>query len=151
LAAEKAARSGTSTLIASGREPDVLLRAFAGEQVGTLLQADSVPMVARKQWLANQLQVRGRLVVDDGAARVLRGSGSSLLPVGALSVEGEFQRGELVLMQTTEGVEVARGLVNYGSADGKLILGLSTRVLPEVLGQRMREPELVHRDNLTLT
>lgn len=150
LAAEKAARSGTSTLIASGREPNVLLRAFDGEQVGTLLQADHVPMVARKQWLANQLQVRGRIVVDAGAAKVLRSRGSSLLPVGVTSVLGEFQRGELLMVETTEGEEIARGLANYGTSDVKQILGLPSKSMPDVLGQRMREPELIHRDNMTL-
>lgn len=151
LAAEKAARSGTSTLIASGREPDVLLRAFDGERVGTWLRADRAPMVARKQWLANQLQVRGRVVVDEGAARVLRDSGSSLLPVGAVSVSGDFQRGELVVVETAAGEEIARGLSNYGSADAAQILRQPSRAMPGILGQRMREPELVHRDNLTLT
>ena len=151
LAAEKAARSGTSTLIASGRESNVLLRAFDGEQVGTLLQADHVPMVARKQWLANQLQVRGRIVVDAGAAKVLRSSGSSLLPVGVTSVSGEFQRGELLMVESAEGEEIARGLANYGTSDVKEILGLPSKALPGVLGQRMREPELIHRDNMTLT
>lgn len=151
LAAEKAARSGTSTLIASGRESNVLLRAFDGEQVGTLLQADHVPMVARKQWLANQLQVRGRVVVDAGAAKVLRSSGSSLLPVGVTSVSGEFQRGELLMVESAEGEEIARGLANYGTSDVKEILGLPSKALPGVLGQRMREPELIHRDNMTLT
>ena len=151
LAAEKAARSGTSTLIASGRESNVLLRAFDGEQVGTLLQADHVPMVARKQWLANQLQVRGRVVVDAGAAKVLRSSGSSLLPVGVTSVSGEFQRGELLMVESAEGEEIARGLANYGTSDVKQILGLPSKALPGVLGQRMREPELIHRDNMTLT
>lgn len=151
LAAEKAARSGTSTLIASGREPDVLLRAFDGEEVGTLLRADRAPLVARKQWLANQLQVRGRVVVDAGAVKVLRDSGSSLLPVGVVAVRGDFQRGELVAVETESGEEIARGLANYGSADVKQVIGLSTKAMPETLGQRMREPELIHRDNMTLT
>jgi len=151
LAAEKAARSGASTLIASGREHNVLLRAFSGEDVGTLLQADHVPMVARKQWLANQLQVRGRVVVDEGAVKVLLNSGSSLLPVGVTAVFGEFQRGELLQVVSSDGEEIARGLCNYGTSDVNQILGLSSKAMPEVLGQRMREPELIHRDNMTLT
>lgn len=151
LAAEKAARSGTSTLIASGREPDVLLRAFRGEQIGTLLSAESMPMVARKQWLANQLQVRGTVVVDEGAAKVLRSSGSSLLPVGVTAVRGDFQRGELLAVETEDGEEIARGLANYGTADVTEIIGLPSRRLAEVLGARMREPELLHRDNMTIT
>ncbi len=150
-AAEKAARSGTSTLIASGREPDVLLRAYEGEEIGTLLHAERVPMVARKQWLANQLQMRGQVVVDAGAANVLCNSGSSLLSVGALSVHGEFQRGELIAVETENGEEIARGLANYGTADVRLILGLSSKSMPGVLGARMRESELIHRDNMTLT
>ncbi len=151
LAAEKASRSGTSTLIASGRELDVLVRAYTGERVGTLLSAEQVPMVARKQWLANQLQVRGTVVVDAGAARVLRSSGSSLLPVGVVAVRGDFQRGELLAVETEAGEEIARGLANYGSADVAEILGLPSSKLAETLGQRMREPELLHRDNMTVT
>ncbi len=151
LAAEKAARSGTSTLIASGREPDILLRAFRGEQIGTLLSAERVPLVARKQWLANQLQVRGTVVVDAGAAKVLRSSGSSLLPVGVTAVRGDFQRGELLAVETEDGEEIARGLANYGTADVTEIIGLPSRRLAEVLGARMREPELLHRDNMTIT
>lgn len=151
LAAEKAARSGTSTLIASGREPDILLRAFRGEQIGTLLSAERVPLVARKQWLANQLQVRGTVVVDAGAAKVLRSSGSSLLPVGVTAVRGDFQRGELLAVETEVGEEIARGLANYGTADVTEIIGLPSRRLAEVLGARMREPELLHRDNMTIT
>lgn len=151
LAAEKASRSGTSTLIANGREPKVLLRAFSGEDVGTLLRADRVPLIARKQWLANQLQVRGRVVVDSGAASVLRDRGSSLLSVGVVSIHGSFQRGELVAVEEKGGQEIARGLVNYGFDDASLIVGRSSKDLATVLGARMREPELIHRDNLTLT
>lgn len=151
LAAERAARSGTSTLIASGREDKILLRVFSGEELGTLLKADCEPLVARKQWLANQLQVRGWVVVDAGAARVLSAEGSSLLAVGVLSVRGDFQRGDLLVVETEAGEEVARGLANYDTCDIQEVLGMSSKAMAELLGQRMREPELIHRSNMAIS
>lgn len=148
-AAALAARSGAATRITSGREHDVLLRLFDGEAVGTLLRADSAPLAARKQWLAGQVRVRGKLELDDGAVRVLRGSGRSLLSVGVRAVAGEFGRGEVVACVDAAGVEVARGLVNYDAGEVRAIMGKPSSAIVNVLGY-MREPELIHRDNLVV-
>ena len=149
LAAEKAARSGAATLIASGRREDVLLKVAAGEALGTLILPNREPLLARKQWLAGHMQLKGRLVLDDGAVRVLRTAGSSLLPVGVVAVEGDFDRGEMVACVDTEGREVARGLVNYASCEANKIKGHPSHKLAELLGYE-DEPELIHRDNLVL-
>ncbi len=148
-AAARAARSGTPTLVVSGRETQVLARIAAGEPIGTHLSAASEPLAARKQWLAGQLQVRGRLRLDAGAVRVLRQSGRSLLPVGVTAVEGAFARGELVACDGPDGVEVARGLVNYGAEEARRIIGQPSDRLEALLGY-VDEPELIHRDNLVL-
>ena len=149
IAAKRAARSGAHTVIASGREAEVLSRLAAGEGIGTQLIAATTPLAARKQWLADHLQVRGRLVVDDGAARVLREQGSSLLPVGVVDVIGDFLRGEVVSCVTFEGEEVARGLVNYTANEARKIMRLSSKQIEGVLGY-VDEPELIHRDNLVV-
>ncbi len=149
LAAEKAARSGAATLIASGRCEDVLLKVAAGESLGTLILPSREPLLARKQWLAGHMQLKGRLVLDDGAVRVLRTAGSSLLPVGVVAVEGDFDRGEMVACVDTEGREIARGLVNYSSSEANKIKGHPSHKLAELLGYE-DEPELIHRDNLVL-
>ena len=149
LAAEKAARSGAATLIASGRREDVLLKVAAGESLGTLILPNREPLLARKQWLAGHMQLKGRLVLDDGAVRVLRTAGSSLLPVGVVAVEGDFDRGEMVACVDTEGREIARGLVNYSSSEANKIKGHPSHKLAELLGYE-DEPELIHRDNLVL-
>ena len=148
-AAAKAARSGASTLIAWGREPDVLRRIARGERLGTLLHPAQSPIAARKQWLAVQLQARGRLHLDAGAARVLREAGRSLLPVGVTRVEGAFSRGELVACLNPEGREIARGLVNYSAAEADKIIGQPSDRIEALLGY-VDEPELIHRDNLVL-
>ncbi len=150
LAARRAARSGTLTLIAPGRAPDILRRIAAGEPVGTRLFPSREPLAARKQWLAGQLQVRGRLTLDAGAARVLHGDGKSLLPVGVTQVSGEFGRGDLVACAGPDGVEVARGLVNYSAEESRRIIGQPSSRIGELLGY-VDEPELIHRDNLVLT
>jgi glutamate 5-kinase len=148
-AARLAARSGANTIIAGGRDADVLRKIFAGTDVGTLLVADNAPLVARKQWLAGHLQVRGTLVLDDGAVRVLKEQGKSLLPVGVSALSGEFTRGEMVSCVDSRGVEVARGLVNYGARDTRQIIGKASAYISEVLGFCHAE-ELIHRDNLVL-
>jgi len=148
-AAAKAARSGASTLIAWGREPDVLLRIAKGDDAGTLLRPNKNPLAARKQWLAAQLQVRGRLYLDAGAVRVLTESGRSLLPVGVSTIEGDFSRGELVGCVAPDGREIARGLVNYSAADSTKIIGQPSERIESLLGY-VDEPELIHRDNLVL-
>ncbi|MHB8348525.1 MAG: glutamate 5-kinase [Acidiferrobacterales bacterium] len=149
LAAAKAARSGAATVIAWGREQDVLPRILAGERIGTCLTPAEERMAARKRWLADQMQVRGHLRLDAGAARVLREAGRSLLPVGVQAVEGSFRRGELVVCLDPEGLEVARGLVNYGSDEAAKIIGKASGQIEVLLGYG-GEPELIHRDNLVL-
>ncbi len=148
-AAHTAARSGASTLIAHGRLPDVLLRLHAGEALGTLLKPAQSVMAARKRWIAGQLQVRGKLVLDDGAVRVLREQGRSLLPVGVRAVEGVFQCGELVSCVDLQGREIARGLCRYDADDARRIAGARTEEIAQRLGGP-GEPEMIHRDNLVL-
>ena len=149
LAAKRAARSGARTVIASGSEPDVLLRLVAGEEIGTLLSPQTTPLAARKQWLADHLQVAGTLNLDAGAARALRSGGKSLLPVGVKNVEGEFVRGAVVACLSPDGVEVARGLVNYNSQESRRIAGRASNEIEAILGY-VDEPELIHRDNLVV-
>jgi len=148
-AARLAARSGTATVIVGGRSEDLLTRVRDGEELGTLLTPDQEPVAARKQWLAGQLRVRGRITLDDGAVKVLRNSGRSLLAVGVTAVEGEFSRGELVSCIDGQGVEVARGLVNYNAGETRLIMGRSSAEIESRLGY-IDEPELIHRDNLVV-
>src|SRR5262249_46987808 len=149
LAAKRAARSGARTVIASGIEPDVLLRVAAGEAIGTLLSPQTTPLAARKQWLADHVQVAGRLAVDAGAAKALRSGGKSLLPVGVRSVEGEFERGAVVACLSPEGAEIARGLVNYNAQESRRIAGRASSEIEAILGY-VDEPELIHRDNLVV-
>jgi len=149
LAAKRAARSGAQTVIASGNEPDVLLRLAAGEEIGTLLSPQTTPLAARKQWLADHLQVAGRLELDAGAAKALRSGGKSLLPVGVRRVEGEFERGAVVACLSPDGVEVARGLVNYNAQESRRIAGRASSEIEAILGY-VDEPELIHRDNLVV-
>ncbi|MBE0510413.1 MAG: glutamate 5-kinase [Chromatiales bacterium] len=149
-AARLAARSGTATVIAAGREPQILHRIAAAERIGTLFTPDTVPLLARKQWLAGHLQLRGRLTLDDGAVKVLRESGRSLLPVGVRAVSGEFGRGEMVALVDEQGREVARGLVNYSAEEARRIQGRPSREIEGLLGY-VDEPELIHRDNLVLS
>ena len=148
-AAALAARSGTPTRIASGWEHDVLSRLSCGESIGTLLEPGQAPLGARKQWLAGQLSVRGRLSIDEGAARVLVESGRSLLAVGVRDVEGEFSRGEVVACFDPAGAEIARGLVNYDAGETRRIMGQRSERIADLLGY-VDEPELIHRDNLVL-
>ncbi|MHB8747369.1 MAG: glutamate 5-kinase [Gammaproteobacteria bacterium] len=148
-AAARAARSGTATLVVSGRLPEVLQRIARGDSVGTLFRPGQGVVAARKQWLASQLQVRGTLVLDEGAVRVLRESGRSLLPVGVTEVRGEFGRGELVSCVAPNGQEIARGLVNYDSEESRHIQRQPSDRIEALLGY-VDEPELIHRDNLVL-
>ncbi|MFC1748688.1 glutamate 5-kinase, partial [Pseudomonadota bacterium] len=149
-AAEVAARSGAATLIAPGAEAGVLQKIASGEVVGTLLTPGEEPLAARKQWLAGHLQKRGRLVLDDGAVRVLCKGGASLLVVGVVSVEGDFERGEMVSCVAPDGREIACGLANYGADEVRKIAGCSSEKIESLLGY-VDESELIHRDNLVLT
>jgi glutamate 5-kinase len=148
-AAARAANSGTATIVASGRLPGVLQRITEGDNVGTLFTPGQGVVAARKQWLASQLQVRGTLLLDAGAVRVLRESGRSLLAVGVTEVQGEFSRGELVRCLGPDGREVARGLVNYNAVEARRIQGQASDKIELLLGY-VDEPELIHRDNLVL-
>jgi glutamate 5-kinase len=149
LAAKRAAGSGASTVIAWGREPDILLRLSQGEPIGTLLVAQTQKTQARKQWIADHLQLRGSVVVDAGAAAKLRAEGKSLLPIGMTAVVGDFSRGDVIAIRDTEGVEVARGLANYASSEARLICRKPSAEFEKLLGY-LAEPEMVHRDNLVL-
>ncbi len=149
LAAKRAARSGAATIVACGREPDVLTRLAAGEAVGTAFLAETQTLAARKQWLADHVQLAGRVVLDAGAVRALASEGKSLLPIGVVAVDGDFERGEVVGCFTADGREVARGLVNYGADDARRILRKPSSQIEAILGW-VDEPELIHRDNLVL-
>jgi glutamate 5-kinase len=149
LAAKRAARSGTSTVIAWGRETDVLLRLAAGEAIGSALVAGTAKLAARKQWMLDHLQMRGSVRVDAGAAAKLRDEGKSLLPIGVHEVEGDFARGDVIAVRTLDGIEVARGLANYSSTESRLIARKPSSQIEALLGYA-NEPELIHRTNLVL-
>jgi len=150
LAAKRAAGSGASTVIAWGRETDVLLRLARGEAIGTLLVAPTQKQQARKQWMADHLQLRGSITVDKGAVDKVRKEGKSLLPIGMVAVEGEFSRGEVIAILDPQGLEIARGLANYASAEARLICRKPSGEIEASLGY-IAEPEMVHRDNLVLS
>jgi glutamate 5-kinase len=150
LAAKRAAGSGASTVIAWGREPDALIRLARGESIGTLLVAPTQKQQARKQWMADHLQLRGAVTVDQGAAAKVRGEGKSLLPIGMTAVEGEFSRGDVIAVRDPQGQEIARGLANYASAEARLLCRKSSSEFERLLGYAA-EPEMVHRDNLVLS
>ena len=148
-AARLAARSGTETVIASGRVANILGSVVAGENVGTWLRTGKQPQNARKQWLASMVKILGSVELDEGAVRVLRESGRSLLPVGVRGVRGDFSRGDMVSCCDPEGREVARGLVNYSADEARQIMGSPSQAIEGILGYQMDE-ELIHRDNLVL-
>lgn len=150
LAAKRAAGSGASTVIAWGREPDALLRLSRGEAIGTLLVAPTQKTQARKQWIADHLQMRGAVVVDAGAAAKLREEGKSLLPIGMVQVDGDFSRGDVIAVRDASGQEIARGLANYASAEARLLCRKPSSEFEKLLGYAA-EPEMVHRDNLVVT
>ncbi|MBC7647823.1 MAG: glutamate 5-kinase [Vitreoscilla sp.] len=149
LAAKRAAGSGASTVIAWGREPSVLIRLTQGEAIGTLLVAQTAKNQARKQWMADHLQMRGSVTVDAGAAAKVAGEGKSLLPIGMTSVQGEFSRGDVIAIKNSGDVEIARGLANYSSAEARLICRKASSAFEQLLGYT-GEPEMVHRTNLVL-
>jgi len=149
LAAKRAARSGAHTAIASGHEKNVLVRLAEGEPIGTLLRAETQPLAARKQWLADHLQVKGRLLLDAGAVSALREKSKSLLPIGVYDLSGDFERGEVVGCCAPDGRQIACGLVNYSSAETRRILRTPSGEIETKLGY-VGEPELIHRDNLVL-
>jgi glutamate 5-kinase len=149
LAAKRAARSGAHTVIASGHENDVLLRLLKGESIGTLLTAPTLTLAARKQWLADHLQVTGKLVLDAGAIKALRSEGKSLLPIGVKNVLGEFERGAVVACVDENGQDIARGLTNYNAEEARLIAQHASKEIEALLGYG-GDAEIIHRDNLVL-
>ena len=149
LAAKRAARSGASTVIADGREEKVLTRLAAGEAMGTALVAPTQSLGARKQWLADHVQLAGKLMLDAGAVTALASGGKSLLPIGVVAVDGAFERGEVVGCVAPDGREVARGLVNYSAQETARILRKPSAEIESILGY-VDEAELIHRDNLVL-
>jgi glutamate 5-kinase len=150
LAAKRAAGSGASTVIAWGREPDALIRLCNGESIGTLLVAQTQKQQARKQWMADHLQLRGAVTVDPGAASKLQTEGKSLLAIGMTHVEGDFSRGDVIAIRDVNGLEIARGLANYASTEARLICRKPSSEFEGLLGY-VAESEFVHRDNLILT
>jgi glutamate 5-kinase len=150
LAAKRAAGSGASTVIAWGREPQALIRLTGGEAIGTLLVAQTQKMQARKQWMADHLQLRGSVTVDPGAANMVRSGGKSLLPIGMTGVQGEFSRGDVIAVRDADGVEIARGLANYSSSEARLICRKVSSEFERLLGYT-GESEMVHRTNLILS
>ncbi|WP_288484582.1 glutamate 5-kinase [uncultured Acidovorax sp.] len=150
LAAKRAAGSGASTVIAWGREPDVLVRLVDGQALGTLLIAQTQKKQARKQWMADHLQLRGAVTVDAGAAAKLREEGKSLLPIGMTAVEGDFSRGDVIAVRDEAGAEIARGLANYAAAEARLLCRKPSSEFAKLLGYTA-ETEMVHRDNLVLS
>jgi len=149
LAAKRAARSGANTVIASGREQDVLVRLAQGERLGTQLRASTAVLTARKQWLADHLQVKGSVRIDEGAVRALVSERKSLLPIGVVQVHGEFARGDVIACLGPDRREIARGLVNYGAEQTRRIAGRPSSEIESALGF-VEERELIHRDNLVV-
>jgi glutamate 5-kinase len=149
LAAKRAAGSGTSTVIAWGREPDVLLRLAAGECIGTQLLAATPKQAARKQWMLDHLQLRGSVSVDQGAVAKLCDEGKSLLPIGMVQVQGDFVRGDVIAVRDPQGLEFARGLANYSAAEARLLARRPSSQIEAALGYA-NEPEMIHRTNLVL-
>ena len=150
LAAKRAAGSGASTVIAWGREPDCLLRLVRGDAIGTLLVAPTQKKQARKQWIADHLQLRGAITVDEGAVAKVRDDGKSLLPIGMTAVEGDFARGDVIAIRDAGGVEIARGLANYAAAEARMLCRKASTDIERLLGY-VAEPEMVHRTNLVVT
>ena len=149
LAAKRAASGGAHTVVAAGAQPDVLVRLARGESIGTQFMADTPRMAARKQWLADHLQLRGSVRLDAGATKALTRDGKSLLPIGVVEVQGDFERGEVIACLDPQSREVARGLINYSSSETRLIMRKPSADIEGILGF-VEEPELIHRDNLVL-
>jgi glutamate 5-kinase len=148
-ASRLAARSGAFTVIVGGRIENAIDRLRQGDVIGTLLLPEQGRLAARKQWIASHLQTRGTLVLDDGAVKVLRQGGRSLLPVGVKAVSGKFRRGEMVMCVDLAGREIARGLVNYEADEAGVIAGHSSDRITELLGY-VSDEEMIHRDNLVV-
>ncbi|MFL6673999.1 MAG: glutamate 5-kinase [Massilia sp.] len=149
LAAKRAARSGAHTIIAWGREENVLVRLALGEAIGTQLTAPTARLTARRQWMVDHLHTAGEVVLDAGAVQKLTKEGKSLLPIGVVKVNGQFRRGEVITCLDEQGEAVARGLTNYTGSEVRLIMRRSSAEIEGILGY-MEGPELIHRDNMVL-
>ncbi len=149
LAARRAAASGAHTIIAWGREEQVLTRLANGEAIGTQLIAQTARLTARKQWMADHLKTAGKVVLDAGAVQKLSDEGKSLLPIGVVDVVGEFGRGDVITCVSQEGKEIARGISNYASTETRRIKRQPSSEIVAILGY-VEEAELIHRDNLVL-
>jgi glutamate 5-kinase len=149
LAAKRAAGSGAHTIIAWGRDSDVLTRLANGESIGTQLTAQTGPLKARKQWMADHLHTVGKVVLDQGAVQKLAKEGKSLLPIGVVAVQGEFGRGAVITCLAEDGTPIARGLSNYTSGEARRIMRKPSSEIEGILGF-LEGPELIHRDNLVL-
>lgn len=148
-AADLARRGGAEVVIAAGSVEDVVLRVAQGERVGTRFRPLSNRLESRKRWLLGGPAPAGRIVVDDGAAAALASQGRSLLPVGVVRVEGQFERGETVRICNGAGREIARGLARYGAASLERIKGRRSEEIAGILGYE-NSPEVVHRDDLVV-
>lgn len=151
LAAKRAALSGSATIIASGHEPDILVRLAKGEKIGTELQSDVERLPARKQWIADHLHTAGQLILDKGAAEALSVKGRSLLPIGVVKVKGIFKQGDVVSCMDEEGNELARGMINFSHSDADRIAGKTTEEVKQMLGDDLPDYTLIHRNNMVIS
>lgn len=149
LAAKRAARSGAHTVIAWGREDNVLTRLAGGEAIGTQLLAPTARTAARRQWMLDHLHTSGEVVIDAGAVQKLTQEGKSLLPIGVTGVNGSFGRGEVITCVDGQGKAIARGLTNYTASETRRIMRHSSAEIEGILGY-VEGPELIHRDNMVL-
>ncbi|WP_348699474.1 glutamate 5-kinase [Duganella fentianensis] len=149
LAAKRAAKSGAHTIIAWGRDSDVLARLAQGEAIGTQLVAQTGHLTARKQWMADHLHTAGQVVLDAGAVQKLSKEGKSLLPIGVIEVKGEFGRGAVITCVSEQGEALARGISNYSSTETRRIMRKPSSEIEALLGY-VEGQELIHRDNLVL-
>ena len=148
-AAQFVTQSGAPVIIAGGRIENVLTRLVSGEELGTLFLPKDRGMAPRKRWIGFTAQASGILSVDAGAARAIRSCGPSLLAIGIVRVQGSFSKGDILSVVDDAGVEIARGLTNYGSQELARIRGLRSPAIAELLGHCPYE-EVIHRDNMTL-
>lgn len=148
-AARMATSVGEHVIIANGRDSNVIEKILRGESVGTLFLAQPTAVPAWKRWIGYSLPPKGMYRLDPGACEAIRQRGRSLLAIGISAVEGEFAKGEIVALVTTDGVEVARGLTNYNSHDARRIAGKKTSMISDILGSQPYD-EVVHCDNLVV-
>ena len=148
-AARIAISAGENVVIANGRRDNVLAEILAGEDIGTLILAKGRTVASRKRWIGWTANARGKLILDEGACRAIESNGKSLLSVGVTSVDGTFRKGDVVVLTSADGREIARGLTNYSSEETRIIAGVSTEQIEALLGHCPYD-EVIHRDNLVL-